>query len=73
MKLKRHDEKKSYVILEIPRINKQILVCDQIGEATFVMRNIVSRDNFYNQSKDDLQDNFEIKLYKSLTTTKSNG
>lgn len=47
----------SYVKVEIPRIGKTVLLCNQVGEATFVLQGYVPNDILTRYTKDDLQDN----------------
>ena len=47
--------KDSYYLVEIPRIRKMILVCDQIGEATFVIDGLIPRNQILKLSKEQLQ------------------
>jgi hypothetical protein len=44
----------SYNLVEIPRIGKEILVCDQIGEATFVMLRPLGRETYVRSTKEEL-------------------
>ncbi len=53
-----------YHILEIPGYNRQILVCDEIGEATFVIRGFISRETLEQLSKEELQDKFGPRIIK---------
>ncbi len=46
----------SYAVVEIPRINRTVLVCDQIGEATFVIHGIGDPKRFLSFTKDELQE-----------------
>jgi hypothetical protein len=48
--------KVGYRLFEIPRLNRQILVCDEIGEITFVVLGTFSRDSFVLNSKDEFKD-----------------
>jgi len=46
-----------YILLEIPRIHKQILVCNLVGEATFVMKSLFAPKYFSEHTKESLIDN----------------
>jgi hypothetical protein len=50
--------KESYTIIEIPKLNREILVCDQVGEATFVIYGILGRRTLMLNSKEDLQNTY---------------
>lgn len=54
----------SYTIIEIPRINREILVCDQHGEATFVIRGILSRDYLSKHTKKELQTDYRERVVR---------
>lgn len=56
----------SYALIEIPRLNKQILVCDQIGEATFVVDGIFSRETLLSLSKEKLQQQYPDKVRRII-------
>ena len=47
--------KRPYIILEIPRIQKQIAVCDQLGEITFVADEILPPAAWEGYSKSNLK------------------
>ncbi len=49
---------KSYAVIEIPRLNKTILVCDEVGEATFIVKSLASAANFLSTRKQDLTEHF---------------
>ncbi len=44
----------SYVLVEIPRIAKQILVCNEVGEATFVSERMLQRELYFQCTKEEL-------------------
>lgn len=46
--------KKSYSLLEIPRLKKDILVCDQVNESTYVSTIQLGRDTYARLSKEEL-------------------
>ncbi len=50
--------KASYAIIEIPRLQRTILVCDQVGEATFVLRGHFSPEALTAKTKEQLQTEF---------------
>lgn len=54
----------SYYIVEIPRINKEILICNQAGEATFVINGIIRRETILACTKDELQNRFAGRITK---------
>jgi hypothetical protein len=56
--------KESYVIVEIPKLNREILICDQVGEATFVIYGIQGRKHLALKSKDDLQNELGARITK---------
>ncbi len=45
----------SYVAIDIPRLNRMILVCNQVGEATFVINGQVPIEQLLCTSKENLQ------------------
>jgi hypothetical protein len=45
-----------YVIIDIPRLNVQIAVCNQYGEAVYVAKPALTINQWCNNTKDDLQD-----------------
>ncbi len=45
---------RSYALVEIPRIGKAVLVCNEIGEATFVSQQLLQRAS-YGKTKEELQ------------------
>lgn len=47
--------KHPYYVVQIPRLNMEIAVCDQIGETTFVKQGTVTRAFWDEMSKDDLK------------------
>ena len=46
--------KASYSLIEIPRIGKEVLVCDQVGEATFVSSKHIGLPAYLSTEKEDL-------------------
>lgn len=56
--------KLTYNLVEIPKLNKQILVCDQVGEATFVIDGFLGRDVLMSMTKEQLQERFPSKVGK---------
>ncbi len=46
----------SYRIVEIPRLNREVLVCNEVGEATFVIEGIWERESLTLVDKNQLQD-----------------
>ena len=46
----------SYAVVEIPELNRTVLVCDQVGEASYVIRQLVpARDVFTTEEQTGLQ------------------
>ena len=56
--------KTSYTILDIPKLGREVLVCDQVGEATFVVLGIVDRKILLSTGKDELQAKFGTLVSK---------
>ncbi|MCU7860649.1 MAG: hypothetical protein KZQ86_12650, partial [Candidatus Thiodiazotropha sp. (ex Lucinoma kastoroae)] len=50
-----------YHIVQIPRLDKEIAVCDQVGEITFVKTGIIGTDLWANLSKDQLKERSDIQ------------
>lgn len=48
----------SYYLVEIPRLNRQILICDEAGEQTFVINGIMNRQTLLQLTKSELQEKF---------------
>lgn len=46
----------SYILVEIPRIGKEVLVCNQVGEATFVSERMLGRTVYVSSTKEQLVD-----------------
>ena len=44
----------SYTLVEIPRISKEILVCNEVGEATFVSEKMLARATYTQCTKEQL-------------------
>jgi len=44
-----------YVLIEIPELKKQILICNQLGEAVFVSQKWMGREIFAQADKEELQ------------------
>lgn len=45
----------SYALVEIPRIRRSVLVCDQVGEATFVIHGLGDSRRYLSMTKKDLE------------------
>ena len=58
--------KQSYTIIEIPKLNREILVCDQIGEATFVIYGILGRASLISAGKEDLQSTYGARVMRVI-------
>jgi hypothetical protein len=56
--------RESYIVVEIPKINRMILVCDQIGEATFVIYGYISPNDLLFCTKDELQKQYQGRVEK---------
>ncbi len=54
----------SYAAIRIPRINRAILVCDQVSEATFVLRGDIGSNDLLNKNKEELREHFGKDLRK---------
>ncbi len=61
--------KVSYCIVEIPRLNKQILLCDQVGEATFVIQGNLPRSVLMTLTKEQLQDQYPDLVQRIVYTS----
>ncbi len=57
-----------YNLIEIPRLNRQVLICDEVGEATFVVRAIFSREVFLRFTKDELLESFPDRVVQVIHT-----
>ncbi len=56
----------SYVVVEIPRLGRSVLVCDQVGEAAFVVNGRVSVDTLLTHTKDDLFRELGTRIQKVI-------
>ncbi|MEK7680750.1 MAG: hypothetical protein AAB348_01740 [Patescibacteria group bacterium] len=56
--------KLSYVIVEIPKLGREVLVCDQVGEVTFVIYGILDRKMLLSMGKEELQEKFGARVIK---------
>lgn len=45
----------SYIAIEIPRLSRMVLVCDQVGEATFVVQGSIPDEQLLLLDKEELQ------------------
>lgn len=52
----------SYIIVEIPRLNRTVLVNDQVGEATYIVYGIGDPRRFFSLSKEDLAEGKDIRV-----------
>ncbi len=59
----------SYAVIEIPRINRTVLVCDQIGEATFVVYGIGDPRRFLAMTKEELLNHPSIQARRLIRRT----
>lgn len=53
-----HVRTEGYRLIEIPRLQRQVLVCDEKGEATFVLLKPIDREYFFTHTKTDLKNSF---------------
>ncbi|MBI4272371.1 hypothetical protein HY621_00780 [Candidatus Uhrbacteria bacterium] len=51
----------SYALVEIPRINRAVLVCDQVGEATFVVHGLRDPDRYLSLEKEHLKNDPTVR------------
>lgn len=51
-----------YYILEIPRLRAQILICDEVGEQTYLVKDLMSPDVYAEKTKSDLLESFPAKV-----------
>jgi len=58
--------KRSYTIVEIPRLNREVLVCPQVGEATFVVYGILGRTTLASLSKEELLEQFGVRVSRII-------
>lgn len=66
-KLSRREMRRlSYVIIEIPKLGREILINDQVGEATFVIDGIMSRQYLVTITKGELQDNHPEEVLRVI-------
>jgi len=56
----------SYILVEIPRIERSILLCNVYGEASFVFRGCLSRNLAFQLTKQQLQEKFQNKVIKII-------
>lgn len=54
----------SYASIEIPRLRRVVLVCDQVGEATFVIHGYISPEELSSLTKEQLQTKYVGKVKK---------
>jgi len=57
----------SYVLIEIPRIGREVLLCNQVGEATFVSYRHLSLQTYLTRTKE------ELSLMEGVTRITSRG
>jgi hypothetical protein len=58
--------RESYYLIEIPRLNKEILLNEQVGEATFVIDGILSRDQITHYTKEELQKRYGDRVIRII-------
>ena len=58
--------KTSYAAIEIPRLHRTVLVCDQVGEATFVAKGILPSDILTTHTKEQLQERFSGSIVRLI-------
>ena len=61
----------TYYIIEIPRLNKEILVCNQVNEATFVIDGIVDRNTLITKNKAQLKEHLGNRMSKITYSNRS--
>ena len=54
---------KPYVIFEIPRLKKQIALCDENGQATFVAPDILPLDVWARSTKSELENDYNVERF----------
>ncbi len=47
-----------YYVVEIPRLNRQMLICDEVGEQTFIIDGIMNRERLCEVTKAELEEKF---------------
>jgi len=62
----------SYNLVEIPRLNIQILVCNQVGEGTFLIHGMFSHGTLLKLSKEELLEQFPDKVRQIDNRNKDN-
>ncbi|MDP2690945.1 MAG: hypothetical protein Q8O95_00895 [bacterium] len=55
-----------YYLVEIPRLKRQVLICNQVGEATYLIRGMFSRKTLAQCSKKELLEKYPEKVVKVL-------
>ncbi len=58
--------KESYVIIEIPKLNREVMVCRQVGEATFVIYGILGRKTLMSKNKEELRAEYGARVNKII-------
>lgn len=51
-----------YIIVEIPRLRKEVLICEQYGEATYIVNGILNRHYFSEHKKDRLLEDYPTRV-----------
>lgn len=51
-----------YYLVEIPRLNRQILICDEVDEQTFVIDGIMNRKTLLKLKKSELQEKYSDRV-----------
>ena len=59
----------SYNVIDIPRLNKQVLLCDQVGEATFVVQGRLPREVLLTLTKEQLQERYPNLVTRVVYTS----
>lgn len=54
----------SYIAIEVPRLSRMILVCDQVGEATFVIQGSIPDEQLLSLDKEELQTVYQGRIEK---------
>lgn len=59
----------SYALIEIPRIGRSVLVCDQVGEATFVIHGLGDPGRYLTMTKEQLQNELGSSVHRIVRHT----
>ncbi len=59
----------SYYIVEIPRLDKQVLICNEANEATFVIQGTLARNELMSLTKEQLLEKYPDRVTRILYTS----